>query len=88
VDRVDGGDAGVEDGGGGLGLAQEAEAGGPVADDVVVEDLEGDLAVGDGVLGEVDAAHAAGAEQADDAIGAEGLACAVAHAGNLHPGGS
>ena len=68
ADVVDGEDVGVVEGGDGAGLELEALEAVGVGGDVVVEDLEGDVAAEAGVAGAVDLAHAAGPEQLDDLV--------------------
>src|SRR5262249_54524962 len=64
-------DVGVVEQGAALGLAVEAVDVVLAADQVVVEDLQRDLAVVPAVVAEVDGAHAALAEPAEDAVVAE-----------------
>ena len=65
----------VVEGGGGLGLAQEAMLGGGVGFEVFGKELQGDVALEHRVASEVHLTHAAGADLANDLV-----ACRVAGA--------
>ena len=70
---------GVIEGGGSLGLLQEAALRGLVAGQVRHEELDGDLALQARVLGRVDDAHAAVAEFDADCVRAERSAWGEGH---------
>ena len=74
VDLVDDGDAGVGEGGGCPGLAEEAGPRLLVGLHVVPEGLEGDAAVQPDVLGEVHLAHSAASEPLQDAVASDRFA--------------
>ncbi len=61
-------DVAVVQGGGGAGLAMEAAEVGGVLDAVLGEDLDGHAVLHQGVFGEIDVAHAAGAEQVQQLV--------------------
>ena len=71
ADLVDRDDVVVLDGGGGLGLAQEAVLGGRAGGDGGLHGLEGDLPFELGVLGPEDDAHAADAHDFEHAVVAQ-----------------
>jgi hypothetical protein len=68
ADLVDAADVGMAEGRGRLGLADEAGPDGRVRVGRLGQELEGDLAVEGGVLGQIDLAHAALAELAEDGV--------------------
>ena len=71
ADVVDGGDVGVVQDAGGLGLLLEAAQAIGVGGEGGGEDLDGDVAAEARVLGAVDLPHAAGADGGEDLVGAE-----------------
>ena len=76
ADVEDGEDIGVVEGGGGFGFGLEAGDGGRVVGEFGGEEFQRDEAVEAGIAGAVDFAHGAGAEFAEDQVGAETRACA------------
>ena len=82
---VDGDDVGMLEAGDSVGFPDEALTEAGVGGDVRAQDFEGFFAREAGVLDEVDLAHAAGAERAEDGVSGEGLACPQCHGRILNP---